>query len=743
MNKTHYAVLLAGCSLLSLPGAALAQEATESSEEIVVTANKREQALQDVALAVTVVDDEQLARLNIDNTADLSRAVPSINVVPAIAGGARIRGIGTSSFSRSAEGSVGYVIDEVPYANAAPQGIGLALFDVERVEVLEGPQGMLFGRSASAGVLNIVTREPQLNEWDARVHLDYTDQESGSAQAMINAPLGDEAALRVVLGYSEPLTNTENFDGRSEENTLQSGRARLLVRPTSNLDINIIADYQVRDFEMNTWALRNVTPFSPLSFLLAGCPTPVTPSDDNVNTCIDGPSFGTSESWGLSGQFDYDFNGYTFTSVSAVRAYSDDSGGDSDSLPINILNTNTTASEIYDWSQEFRLASPTGGFFEYVAGVYMFTNTIDSAGGQGGGPNLLLAIPYGSSFDTSIEGSSYALFGQGTFNVSEDLRLIAGLRLNHDELEARTTRALLPGALATFPPGGSLATTEASTEEDSVSYRLGVQYDFNEDVMAYVTYSQGYKGPAINDQALPTVDLVIDPEVPLSWEVGLKAFAFDRAIAIDISAFHTEVQDFQTQVFDAGAIAFVFANAPSLTTQGVSANVYGQIGDNFTFNVGGIYTDATFGDNYLVACAPSQTADPSCVGGLYDASGENLNATPEWKANIGGEYSWQLASNFQGYVQADAVYTSEIDYSIAYDPETVVDSQVLVGGRIGVRGENWGVSIFGRNLTDEHTPAIIFADPVSTALGLDPGAHSQLWGPESRRTVGIALDYNF
>jgi len=762
MATNRYIMLFAGSASSLLCTTAFAQASSAPGQgtptadnshqvtEIVVTANKRSERLQDVPQAVTVVGGEQLLRQNITNIDDLSRSAPSLTSTSGPAGAISIRGIGTQTFSFSAESSVGIVVDNVALANTSVALAPTALFDVSRLEVLEGPQGTLFGRNSSAGVLNITTTAPKLNTYEAAGHLDVGSRDSQLAQAVVNVPIGDDAALRVSGHLTrEPQTIYSAFNHAWDQDDDEGGRARLLWKPNDKLTINLIADYDSTHNRNDTSAVANATPGDHLAQGLATCG--ITASLSNNKICLDGGVNSTYATYGVSGQIDYQVNGFTLTSITAGRWLTAYPGNlDSDSVPTNYLDINYNDSHTNNVSQEFRLTSPGGEKLEYVLGLYYFHSAIASNGGQEG--LLGIGIPLGYKNVTSVDESSYAAFGQATYHVTDKARLIFGGRLDHEDVQADTTRTVYPGAFLSFV---NLAEIEGHVTDTDFSYRLGGQYDVTRDVMAYVTYTRGYKGPSVNDQSSsPLAPLIVEPEIPHSVELGLKTSVLDRRLAVNVSLFHNEIDNFQTTVFDPGSAGFYFGNAPSLTTQGAELSVFGRPLPDLSINGGLTYTDATYGAGYFTPCGPVQTAAQGCVTtgavSLSDAKGRELIGSPKWKFTLSGEYSHPVNDRLDGYLQLDGVYTSSINFSSAYDPLDATGSHFLLGGRLGVRTKDgkYGIAIYARNITDERAPTFVISTPLAQPSGglpllNDPNSHSQYFGPDSFRTIGVSLDARF
>jgi iron complex outermembrane receptor protein len=754
--------LLAGTALAAFTAPAFAQTAPSSDAEqatnigdIVVTANKREERLQRVPAAVSVVAGEQLTRQNITEVTELTRTTPALNI-PGPFGALSIRGLGSATFSRSAEGSVGIVVDGVALANTSP--FPPQLFDIARLEVLEGPQGTLFGRNSSGGVLNLVTNKPDFTKFETILHADAADYDNYVARGVVNIPIDDSAALRVSGTWSRSPEFVDNkFDGSSTRTEGKGVRARLLWNPNDTLTVNLIADYSEREYDGGApWTVFSSTPGSLLSTRLAACGVQVGP--ENLSGCIDGGYAGIARSSGLSAQVDWSLGDFTVTSISAHRSATQDiTGSDADNVPVNRLNVNVSPFDISNFSQEFRLTSPAGGRIEYVAGLYYFDSHLLGGNTQLGfllrdTPSPFAAFPLGQTLVTTSDTTSYAAFGQATVKLTDAFRLVLGARTGHEDVSAVTNARVATGAVGAFAGATS---TSGAIQDDYFSYKVGAQYDLTDRIMGYLTYTEGYKGPAVNDQAASaTAPLLVQPEIPHAWELGLKSTLFDGRIGANIAAFHTRVDDFQTQFFDPDLHLFVFGNAPELTTKGVSVNLFGRPMDGLNFNLGAIWNDATYGPGYKVTCAQGQTAAQGClpvynaanvqIGTADDADGNRLIGAPEWKVTGNVEYARGIGGGFEGYVQADVVYTSEITFNAAYDPTASNAPATIVGGRIGVRTEDgrYGVSIYGRNLFDTFRP-ILRGNAPTAAQQLDPKAYIQFPGSESRRLIGVSLDARF
>jgi len=742
----------AGVAVLAMAGAAWAQDAAAQDEtavtEVVVTAQKREERLQDVPIAVSVASGEQLERQNISNIDQLKLIVPSFE---STSFGVSIRGVGTATFSTSIEPTVSTVIDGVVLGR--PEMALGSFYDIERVEILRGPQGMLFGKNASSGLVSIVTRNPRLGDFGVDANINLGEEGYNKSDATVNLPLGENAALRVG-GFVNKLDGVlqNQFDGRSfNGNDEWGGRAKLLWRPSDTLDVVLSADYSKQDQSV-TWSPYAAVPGGTTELALAACG--VTASPDNTDICIDGPQYKDRENYGFSAQVNWEYGGgFTLTSITAGRRAFDFSGGDSDSLPVNILNTNESNQDIRQFSQELRIASPTGEKLEYVVGAYYFKMTTDQTTIQTGTFGIAPIPIVNQTIDNHAVTESRAVFAQGTVHATEQLRFIAGARLTRDDISLDFDQYAQPGFIL---PGVAVSTSD-SAKETNFSWRLGVQYELTPVTMVYATASKGYKGPGFNQTAVSstTQDQLVGPEYPMSYELGLKTVLPGGKAILNLAIFDTKFEDYQAQTVDFSTTppSFRTINAGDLKTRGVEIDVTAAPIDGLLLTAAATWLDAEYGDFGYISCYPGQPTGPgNCevvspgfppflppvVG--YDPSGQSLANAPEWKVAFSGRYQRPINENFEGFVQADYNWRSDVNASAAGDPATEIKAYGILGGSLGVETTDgrWRLSIWGKNLTDERFPSALFG----TVFGA-PGDYSQVLTGDAFRRYGVALNVRY
>lgn len=748
------AASVAHASPQSSAGAA-SQTAAMALEEIVVTAQRREERFQDVPVSITVVDQGQLLDRNITEVSQLALAAPSFTSHPGNGGSLAIRGVGTASFSRSAEGDVALIVDGVPLPGGANPQDPSALFDVKQVEVLSGPQGTLFGKNAAAGAINIVTNAPDPTAVGARAHVDYDDRNAARVQAVINLPVTESSALRFSGNYDDPGDiYYDRFRREWNDQHSAGGRVRYLYSASDRLQINVIADYNRLDATGINWSIVDAPPASFLTAALAAS-CGIRPGRENSDTCLEAESILDFENYGGSAQIEYQLaGGLTLTSISAGRKTSFENNFDSDSVPVNnIFNRNGALTTLETFTQEFRLTSQSGGPLEYVAGLYFYDSSQTASGYQVGtfnNPTLVaMGATFGNSFAMSGDSRSVAAFGQAKLRLSDRWSLLGGVRFTSDEVSARVTKFVTPGSVGPFR---SIAPIAAETDQEDVSGKLGVQLDLTPQAMLYATATKGYKGPAINDQASdPSLPLVVKAEVPWNYELGTKLTVLDGRLLLAATAYYMEIDDYQVQILDTSTARSYFGNIEMLEVQGVELSAFGAPASMLSIALGLSYNDGKYGDGTSFGCAATQTAAQGCQtivrGGstarVADASGNKVVGTPQWKATSFAELHVPVGG-VELFVQADAVYSDRVTYSAVYDPANSFDSYWLLGARVGIRGagDRWSVAIFGRNLTDERVPAAVFETPIAASL-LASGSHAQYLTKDSFRRIGASLDFRF
>ena len=674
--------------------AAQGDEESVSLQAVTVTATRRAESLQKVPVAVSVVDGEQLERDNRNGVASIVQQEPSLNFRTGASNkdtSLFIRGVGTISTSPGVEPTVATVIDGVVYGR--PGQATLDLLDLERIEVLRGPQGTLFGKNASAGVLNIVTKAPTEETHGYIDQSYYSGNESRTRFGIGGSLIPDtlKGSLTTLFGsYDGNVDNRAN--GHEVNGYNRKGvRGKLEFTPNDDLTLTLAADYmQSHDDAPNGVVSKALTP------AFAGALAPVSASGHSRDIASDYRSHVEDINKGLSAQLDWNLGDYTLTSITAWRGWDNTQWQDGDRLATitsAFPGTEDKGDLSYDqYSQEVRLASPKGEFVEYVGGLFYMHGKDDET------YRRTLVTPTGSQrgvADYTTTSDSYSAFGETTLNFTSRLRGIAGLRWTHDDLEYDHRRVSTSATTVSgIQPG---TRSSGSVDEDGWSGRLGVQYDLSDDVMAYVTYSRGYKGPAYNVffNMQPRDTDALKPETSNTWEAGIKASAWDNRLTSNVAVFHSEYDNYQANFFDtvANQVVTRLINAGSVSTEGVELDYALQATQNLKLSGALAYTRARI----------DQFSCPAGAAASCNVDGKTLPYSPDWKSYVRADYSIPLANGLDVELGTDYSWQSEVQYDISQNPDTKQGAYGIWNASIALADytNGWRVALLGKNLADK------------------------------------------
>jgi iron complex outermembrane receptor protein len=667
---------------VSLIALGLAGPASAQIEEIIVTAQKVEENVQDVPIAVTAVSGEVLANSGTNSLESLGDLVPSLTFRKgtSMANNAMfLRGVGTISFSIAAEPSVSTVVDGIVLSRSGQAFTDF--LDVERIEVLRGPQGTLFGKNASAGLINIVSKGgTETFEAEANVAA-YQDDEY-RAKLSLAGPLAAGLTGRFTASYG-------SFDGHIRNvfyNTDVNGYDQWAVRGLLDWDTSetarfrFIADYFTGDNDCCA-ELTGVSRGAVLDAEL-NLPDGVAIGEDQRYVNHNLISGTPNTQWGLTAQGDFDvFGGHTLTALGGYRNYENKEIREGDFLSRAIVGTAQlhdpgTVDETEQYSLELRLASDQSKTLSYQIGAFYWksdnfqtqtrndivctTSTLPVDSRTGARP-CNLADTVNTLFPTvtsvsNVDVENYALFGQGTYNFTDRLRLTTGLRWTHDSVSYDHTRA--PGVNATTglpavgpgiqarPAGGLVSQggngtnlSTGSLNNNNISGKLVFQADLAEDVMTYASYTRGYKGPAFNvflNHTRPDNSSPIDEETSDAYEVGVKSVFADRRIQLNVAAFLADYEGYQANNFVLlnGAIVTNLRNAGTVRTQGFEVDALVNVLEGWNINA-----------NIANADAKVRKFNPNPLTNAPDArNGTPLPLAPEWNIVVGTSYEGSLES---------------------------------------------------------------------------------------------------
>ena len=744
-----FAVAAAPLAAQTATPAPVAAAEAEDSLEIVVTAQKRSERLQDVPLAVSVVSGDALARQGSLNLEGAQYLVPSLNFRKSgttINQSLYLRGVGTATFSIAGEPSVSTVLDGVVLARAGEAFSDLV--DIERIEVLRGPQGTLFGKNSSAGVVNIVSKRPGADLGGfAEGSIFFDNGTEYRVRGGIDLPIGDNVRTRVTGFYGTYDGNI--FNDAPNVNRRVNGYERYGVRGlleadvSSTVKLTVIADWRRADDDCCAEVI-GTTPTGVGALALAG----INLQGDKTRTIRQNLVTQTKEtSWGLSAQLDAELGNLTVTSITAYRNYKNREIRDGDWIgqPVaGIAQLHDDGPQIGNtFTQEFRLTSPADNFFSYVVGAFYsraesertFTRNVTSCNPA---PAVIALVPCGSTgapatstfSGTANFGSVFdnvAVFGQGTINFSDRLRGIVGLRYTIDNLSVFHSRVATPNV-------GGIPGVNRNFDAGNLSGKVGLQFDVNDDVMAYGTYSRGYKGPAYNIffNLNANGTNVIDPETADSYEIGLKNVLFDGSLILNLAGYYAKYKNFQANNPDlvAGVIITRFTNAGDISTRGGELDFVWRPVTDLTFSGGVAYTDARV-DRF--------NAPP---GAAVIPAGTPLAFAPKWKGSLGADYRWRTGGSvdftFGTQASTQSSQLSLFDANPAVRAQGTIKAYSLVDLQIGLveKDDRFRLQFVVKNLFDESFPAQI-------TNGGQGGSLRYLIPREADRYFGVTGRVNF
>ena len=690
MMEMHGA-LLAGVSLaMLLPlSPALAQTAAGQAgtaaagsgnqvEEIVVTAQKRSERLQDVPIAVTALGAEALANAGVQGAADLAQTVPGLQYNTQIGGYGqpRIRGVGTAATGPGVENPVATYIDGVYYGAAS--GALFSMSDVSQVAVLKGPQGTLFGRNATGGLIQVTTKEPS-QEFAADIEGTIGSKETVGTNVFVTGGLTDQIAGSAAFyldnqnaGFGTNLATGEDVQTHRSYAT----RDKLLFEPDAETKFTLAVDYS--QTHGTDPAIRTIgqVPFSPTT-------TPGGPWDIDLDTQpnIDTRQYGVS----LTGQ--HDFDGVQALSITAYRNSALSAVFDGDQTPFDVVRVfiNQRDEQV---SQEFQLLSTDKGPFKWVVGLYYY-----SASDAYDPVKTALNLPTGKAatfLEADDELTSYAGFGQASYQFDEATQLTAGLRYTADQ------RSLIGSSTFVNAFGAFPTDTTGSKDFYKLTWRYALDHHFTEDLLGYVSINRGFKSGSYDPQAIPAV--VLKPETLDAYEVGLKSDLFDHKVRFNVAGFYYDYTNVQvTQIVN--NIEAVY-NGSGATSYGLDFDLTAKPTSQLTLDGGLSLIHARYGNFPNAFESTPSPAGGNIVTLTGNATGKQLQVTPDYTFNLGGVYA--IPSSIGEFDAAANYYFSGGWYS---EPENrlrqpsygVLDASV----KWTSPDERYDVRLWGRNLTDQ------------------------------------------
>ena len=703
-------------------------------DEIIVTAQKREQNLQDIPGAVTAVSAEAIRMAGLLTIEDLQTLAPSVSVSSVNLFGQstiiNMRGVGTSSTNVGLEAAVGFFLDGV-YRSRSGLGVG-DLVDIDRIEVLRGPQGTLFGKNTSAGAIHVITQQPSY-EFEGMGEATFGNLDAKRVRAFVNAPIMDnELAFRVSGGYSRRDGWITDVTSGADYNDLDrwNVRAKMLWEPTSSIDVLVIGDWSEAD-ESTQVALRTANGpvtsalFGPLSLATGGILIDP-PNPGSLETSLNDGARGEFTDRGISAEINWDFGPATFTSISAYRNYESFALKDGDNTAVDLFLTEFTFDQEM-FTQEARVAGiwedpPLIHSIDWLAGFYFSKETVGSMANFPAQTQTQTVLSFFASlfsltlppaafagppdgFQTrSSDGTSYSGFAHATINLTDRLALTGGARFNRERKIANTVDNTVAGIgnnLIGFQGNFVEIDDERFTDEEWTG-EVAVHYDWTDDIMTYVKFAHGFKAGGVNidgggaGTSLVPADPIYDSETSNNYEIGVRSQFWNGNATLNVTGFLTQFNDFQLQSFD--GVSFILNNVSGVRTRGVEVDAVVSPLEGLLLAGGLAFVDADF--------------DDGVTNGFAVLGDSQLPSSPKWAGNLSGTYRYPLPDTgvtVVGHGEISFRSRTNLD-STALLPTAVQNGYSLVNGRLAVQSndEAWEVALWCRNCGDKQYSIFAF-----------------------------------
>lgn len=733
--------------------------ATASAEqgvgEIIVTAQRRFENIQKIPVSVGTIDQEQLNVIN-SSGADirgLSGRVPSLNVESSFGRTFPrfyIRGLGNTDFDLNASQPVSLVYDDVVLEN--PILKGFPVFDLDRVEVLRGPQGTLFGRNTPAGIVKFDTTRPGSKHNYA--HVSYGSYSTINAEGGVGAQLGDKVAVRLSGLWQHRNDWIDNLDAPGKHNLEGYDdvalRGQVQFKPVDPLTIRLEGQYRNLD--------GNARIFRANSFVRGSNHLVGADGGDFKRNEVrsDGTNFQHLKTENVAGHIDYDFGPATLYSITSywhgkVRSRGDIDGGCSVAcasppgpgfIPF-FAESQDNVPDLDQFTQEVRVASNhTGSGFGYQAGIFYFDEGLDIQSLDFGPPSTPTSPNPSAIVNQHQDAKSVGIFGSVNYKFG-GTTLQAGARWNHDKkkLDAERLFDIRPG----FIGGGPVPETTTKVHDSKVTWDLSALQEVNPDINLYARVARGYRAPAIQGRILFTRQVTTaDSETTMSYEAGVKTMLFDRKLRFNLDAYYFKTKNLQLSAVGGNTNANLLLNADAVKGSGFEAELEARPMTGLSLTGGLSYNHTKIHDPNLTVSACGATSvitppnwsvctilDPIVVpaapfsSAIVNINGNSLPQAPKWTVNWTAGYEYPVW-NGHLYAYTDWYYRSKIDFFLYKSVEFSDDHELEGGLRIGYRTDRYDIAGFVRNITNDKSAESGIDFNNLTAMVNEP----RIWGVE-------------
>jgi len=746
--------------------------------EIVVTSRRRSESLQGVPIPISVVGGPQIEQSGAFNVNRVKELIPSVQLYTSNPRntGINIRGIG-SPFGLTNDGldpGVGFYVDGVYYAR--PAAATLDFLDVERIEVLRGPQGTLFGKNTSAGAFNIVTRKASFIP-EATFETSFGNYGYIQAKASVSGPLSKKFAGRISFSGTQRDGLIDNVrTGRATNDLNNLGlRGQLLYKPVENVSITLAGDFTDQKPDGYAQVVAGVVPtlrpaYRQFNAIIADLNYSL-PSQNAFDRKIDHdtPWRSGNQLGGVSLNVDAKLGPGTLTSTSAWRYWNWDPSNDRDFTGLQALAKSQNPAEHKNWSQEVRYAGEFSANLSGVAGIFFMDQEVKINGTEESGADqwrfsqsstsALWKTPdlfegYGIYTNASIKSQSAAVFGSLDWQVIEGLHVLPGIRLNYDKKVVDYNRVARGGLETTDPAllalkNGVYSNQSylADADEKNFTYQLTIAYKPSRRLNAFATYATSFKPVGVNVAGLPTVNgaaatdlAVIKPEDTKHYQIGIKATPFDN-LTVNLTFHNSDIKDYQTNVQspELGVNRGYIANAEKVNVNGLELDANLRVNEFLSFYGAAAYTDAKY---VRFANAPLPLEETGKTEGgvqvaFKDISGGVLPGVSKWAGSFGGEFATAtkaVGKDAKFFVAIEGSFRSTFSSSPSPSAYLNINGYSLLNARTGIKAP-YGISAFiwARNLLDKN-----YFEQLLPAGG-NAGHYAGVLGDQ--RTFGVTLRY--
>lgn len=765
--------LATAISLVLASYSVYAQESTSKPklEEIIVTAQKRVENLQEVPLSVSAVSGDKLEKAGIENLEDLTAYLPNIHFTETgLSTQVRVRGVGSDN-SQGFEQSVGMYIDGIYYGRA--QLFRAPMMDMSRAELLRGPQTTLFGKNSIAGALNLTSARPT-NEFEGKVSLSHEiEQNQTEFNGVVSGPLSETVNARLaVRTYSEDGYFNNSFTGEQEPHT-EEDSIRLSVdwHATDKLSVFVKAQHDSFDVEGRPLEITQDIPLEGFNFnyafyLANVLNDPTLESDTPFVRQAESPEISKNEINNFLINAEYELGENTLTFVTGWLDFNYTDTCDCDFTASEILNIDI-AEDYSQFSQEIRFASPTDQTIEWMGGLFYqqwdqnFVEQLDINPGNFLTNTLPQLSDTGIRRDFDQDSTTWSAFARATWHINEQWHLTAGARITQETKDANkvinviqpSTNEILddPVAAATYL-AAFLADTEQGTghnlqgdrKETPITPFINVEFDLNDDVMLYSSFAIGSKAGGFDPRSNTTQFFEFEEEEATAFEIGAKTTVGDGRGEINVSIFRTDYDDLQISQFD-GRVGFNPSNAAETRIQGVEIDGRWALTSNLTAAYGVAYLDFEYLDFENGNCYAGQVPDGIDLNGdgaldTCDYTGKRGVYTPNLTTNISLDYHYNLTNDVAFTALLDTQYVDEQQVHVNLDPTGEIDSYHMVSLRLALEADQWSVALLGKNLLDEYVASYSANAPLSETSFNTNTHYSFIRRP---RSVAMEVAYKF